>query len=43
MSQSHMSQNHKIEKLIKSKGLSLRFLTHSLHDSEFVELTLRYI
>ena len=25
---------------MKSKGLFLRFLTHSLHDSEFVELTL---
>jgi hypothetical protein len=41
MSQSHMSQNHKIEKNNEIKGIRQSdFLTHSLHYSEFVELTL---
>jgi hypothetical protein len=44
MSQSHMSQNHKIEKTNEIKrDCPSDFLTHSLYDSEFVELTLVYI
>ena len=42
MSQSHMSQSPKIEKMNEIKGSDCPsdFLTHNLHYSEFVELTL---